>query len=73
MFRELAPGLTAQEISPDPALLYQVLRRVTLRSLGTLSTDALCARLSDAPQVLCVVNRRKTAQDLFAALPAAGR
>ena len=72
LFRELAPGLTAQEISPDPALLYQVLRRVTLRSLGTLSTDALCARLSDAPQVLCVVNRRKTAQDLFAALPAAG-
>ena len=72
LFRELAPGLTAQEISPDPALLYQVLRRVTLRSLGEISVDGLCAKLVDAPQVLCVVNRRKTAQELFAQLPPEG-
>lgn len=72
LFQELAPGLTAQEISPDPALLYEVLRRVTLRSLGEIPVDALCSRLAAAPQVLCVVNRRKTAQDLFAALPTEG-
>ena len=72
LFQELAPGLTAQEISPDPALLYEVLRRVTLRGLGEISAEALCSQLADAPQVLCVVNRRKTAQELFAQLPSEG-
>lgn len=72
LFQELAPGLTAQELSPDPAFLYQVLRRVTLQDLGTVSMDALCDRLRNAPQVLCVVNRRKTAQDLFDQLPTEG-
>ena len=34
--------------------------------------DALCEQLAAAPQVLCVVNRRKTAQELFAQLPQEG-
>lgn len=45
---------------------------MTRQDLGTLSAEALCAQLSSAEQVLCVVNRRKTAQDLFAQLPAEG-
>ena len=61
LLQELAPGLTAKELSPDPAHLYEVLRRVTRQDLGTLSAEALCAQLSSAEQVLCVVNRRKTA------------
>lgn len=72
LLQELAPGLTAKELSPDPAHLYEVLRRVTRQDLGILSAEALCAQLSSAEQVLCVVNRRKTAQDLFAQLPAEG-
>lgn len=72
LFQELAPGLKAQEISPDPALLYKVLRRVTLRGIGSLSADALCGQLAEVPQVLCVVNRRQTAQELFAQLPPEG-
>ena len=72
-FQTYAPGLRAREISPDPALLYQVLRRVTLQDLGSLSQQELCQRLTSSPQVLCVVNRRKTAQELFAQLPPEGR
>ena len=72
LFQEIDPSLTAQEISPDPARLYEVLRRVTLRDGGKLSMDALCEQLAAAPQVLCVVNRRKTAQELFAQLPQEG-
>lgn len=72
LLQELAPGLTAKELSPDTAHLYEVLRRVTRQDLGILSAEALCAQLSSAEQVLCVVNRRKTAQDLFAQLPAEG-
>lgn len=73
LFRQkLHSPLTFREISPDPAQLYEVLRRVTLRDLGSLAQDALQERLTQHEQVLCVVNRRKTAQELFAALPAEG-
>ncbi len=72
LFQEIAPGLTAEEISPDPEQLYETLRRVTLQDLGALSQEALVNRLCSHPQVLCVVNRRKTAQELFAQLPTEG-
>ena len=71
-FHEFAPELSLQEIVPEPARLYEVLRRTTLCDLGEVSQEALAAQLSAQPQVLCVVNRRKTAQELFAALPTEG-
>lgn len=72
LFRRFAPELHPQEITPDTGHLYEVLRRTTLQDLGTLPLDAFAARLAQHPQVLCVVNRRKTAQQLYAALPAEG-
>ena len=72
-FQKLAPELHPQEITPEPARLYEVLRRTTLCDLSELPQEALTAQLAALPQVLCVVNRRKTAQELFAALPAEGR
>lgn len=73
LFRQtLHSPLLFREISPAPAQLYEVLRRVTLQDLGTLASDILQERLTQHEQVLCVVNRRKTAQELFAALPAEG-
>ena len=72
LFRRFAPELHPQEITPDAARLYEVLRRTTLQDLGTLPQEEFAARLADHPQVLCVVNRRKTAQQLYAALPAEG-
>ena len=72
LFRRFAPELHPQEITPDAARLYEVLRRTTLQDLGTLPQEEFAARLANHPQVLCVVNRRKTAQQLYAALPAEG-
>ena len=72
LFRRFAPELHPQEITSDAARLYEVLRRTTLQDLGTLPQEEFAARLADHPQVLCVVNRRKTAQQLYAALPAEG-
>ena len=72
LFREFAPEQPLRELSPDPDLLYQVLRRVTLGDLGTVSYEALVGQLKEHEQVLCVVNRRKTAQALFSALPQDG-
>ena len=72
LFREFAPEQPLRELSPDPDLLYQVLRRATLGDLGTVSYEALVGQLKEHEQVLCVVNRRKTAQTLFTALPQDG-
>ena len=52
--------------------MYSALRRTEIRDLGSISTDELCSRLQAHEQVLCVVNRRKTAQELYAALPYSG-
>lgn len=49
-----------------------MLRRTTLQDLGTLPQEEFAARLANHPQVLCVVNRRKTAQQLYESLPAEG-
>lgn len=72
LFQKICSPLISKEISPAPEQLYEVLRRVTLQDLGTLEQSVLEERLSSHEQVLCVVNRRKTAQSLFAALPPEG-
>ena len=61
-FRQFAPELPLQEIVPDTATLYTTLRRTTLCDAGELTLEALTSQLCALPQVLCVVNRRKTAQ-----------
>ena len=57
---------------PDTAALYTTLRRTTLCDAGELTQEALTAQLCALPQVLCVVNRRKTVQEVYAALPTEG-
>ena len=71
-FRQFAPELPLQEIVPDTATLYTTLRRTTLCDAGELTLEALTSQLCALSQVLCVVNRRKTAQEVYAALPAEG-
>ncbi len=72
LFAEFAPDLPMREIIPDPAKLYETFRRTTLYHAGTLSQEALASQLTAMSQVLCIVNCRKTAQDLCSNLPAEG-
>ncbi len=72
LFAQIAPGLSMQEICPDPAGQYSFFRRTELRFLDELSQELLGERLADAKRVLCVVNRRKTAQELYGSLPEEG-
>ena len=72
LFAQLAPELSQREICPDVAGMYDALRRTEIRDLGSVATDALTKRLCAHKQVLCVVNRRKTAQELYSALPPEG-
>ena len=71
-FKEFGNGMGGREIVPNKELLYQVLKRNTICDLGVISSENLGEQLTKAEQVLCVVNRRKTAQELYAALSAEG-
>ena len=73
LFREFAPGCPVREIMEAPESLYQYFRRTTLQQAGELPEDALAAQLCATLQALCVVNRRATAQSLYAQLPPEGR
>lgn len=72
LFRELAPALSMEELCKDDGALFAAFRRTTLQNLGCVSQEAMGQRLQTHEQVLCVVNRRKTAQALFAMLPKEG-
>jgi CRISPR-associated endonuclease/helicase Cas3 len=54
-----------REIAPEPERLYRALRRVTVEPLGELDDATLAGRLAEQPQVLCIVNNRRHARDLY--------
>jgi len=71
-FREFAPSLVRRELCTDPKSVFTALRRVSFELAGTLSADELAARLMAQNQVLCIVNRRAGAQEVFALLSGEG-
>lgn len=72
IFAEFAPGLTAQELCPEPKQQYLAFRRTHLQFYGKIAQDVLSQELSSHDQVLCIVNRRKTAQEIYQSLPKDG-
>ena len=73
LLQTLAPEMAVQEICPHTQALYAALRRTTLVNLGCVEQEELCDQLRQHEQMLCVVNRRSTAQTLYDALPQEGR
>ena len=53
------------EIIPDPGALHRDLRRVRAENLGQQGDDALVARLQEHERVLCIVNTRRHAKEIF--------
>ncbi|MDD6034443.1 MAG: CRISPR-associated helicase Cas3' [Oscillospiraceae bacterium] len=72
LFDDLAPGLSIQEICPDLSQQVLAFRRTTLQNLGERGEEEIGSALADTRRVLCVVNRRKTAQELYKTLPREG-
>ena len=54
-----------REIVPDAPALYEALRRVQVSDLGRLDDGEIAARLQEHEQVLCIVNTRGHARELF--------
>jgi CRISPR-associated endonuclease/helicase Cas3 len=71
---ELAGLGEARELAPDPVRLYRELDRVTVRLPASPAErhtwDEIAAELSEHEQVLCIVNRRDDAAELWRLLPA---
>lgn len=56
-----------RELAPEPRTLYGALKRVTVERLASPVEDAVIeARFAHATQMLCIVNSRAHARDLFA-------
>lgn len=63
-------GLLDQDVKPveiirSPQKLYEAFRRVHVTDLKDISDSGLSARLKKHKQVLCIVNTRKHAQNLY--------
>ena len=63
---EVRQGLEGvREIIADPSELYRAFRRVTVEDVGELSLEHLVRYLRNDDQVLCVVNTRREAREVF--------
>jgi CRISPR-associated endonuclease/helicase Cas3 len=58
------------ELAPNVPQLFAALKRVTVQNAGDLSDGDLADRMADAGQALTIVNTRKHASALFAAISA---
>ncbi len=54
-----------RELAPDPPNLYQRLKRAQIHPTGELDDEALAHRLRESRQVLCIVNTRRHARELY--------
>ncbi len=60
-----SPGLPVRELCPAPVEMYQAFRRVSYVDEGTLSNEELAEMLRERRHVLCIVNSRRQAQELY--------
>lgn len=61
----IMPGYPMRELCPDPEGMYDFFRRVTYKNDGTLTPEELSGRLCSREQVLCIVNTKRLAHDVF--------
>lgn len=64
-FQKYLPGEKMPELCSDTERLFEVFRRTDIQNLGDLTLEQLKERLGSEEQVLCIVNKRKTAQKIY--------
>ena len=65
IFQEFAPDTSIREICPMAQGRWESFRRVSFQQVGTLSWADLAAHLQQQEQVLCIVNTRRAAREIF--------
>ena len=72
LFLQFCPGLKIQELCSEVSQAFRSFGRVTYRDGGRMSDEALAEALIQKNQVLCIVNTRKAAQQIYSLLPREG-
>ncbi|MGN0628068.1 MAG: CRISPR-associated helicase Cas3' [Oscillospiraceae bacterium] len=72
LIHSFCPDINIKEICPNTAELYEHFRRVTFRSGGKMSNEKLAEEFAQQNQVLCIVNSRKAAHEIYSLLPKEG-
>ncbi len=72
VFREFLPQVPVRELCPPDTCRWEAFRRVSFQQTGGLTWDDLAAQLNAHRQVLCIVNTRKAAQEVYGRLDGAG-
>ncbi|MCM1558063.1 MAG: CRISPR-associated helicase Cas3' [Butyrivibrio sp.] len=67
-FQTYIPECRIREICSGTEELFAFFKRNVIKNINSLSAEELEERLCSREQVLCIVNRRKTAQELYQAL-----
>ena len=57
-----------RELAPDPAALYQSLKRVAVEHVGAVGDAEIAERFVSQERMLCIVNSRRHAQALYGAI-----
>lgn len=65
LIHEYAPSISSKELCPDTGALYSALKRTVIKYSGLIPSRELADRLASLDQVLCIVNSRKAAHELF--------
>lgn len=71
-FQVYLPNERIREICSGTEEMFGLFKRNRIKNLDLLSAEELEERLRDQKQVLCIVNRRKTAQELYRKLEGEG-
>lgn len=69
---EFLPDKRIQELCSGTEGLFELFRRTMIQNLGEVSLEQLTEKLLCREQVLCIVNKRKTAQELYENIPEEG-
>ena len=68
IFKEFLPGRPSVELCPPEVFRPELFQRVTFRREGKLSWEAVAERIGGQKQALCIVNSRKSAQQIYGLL-----
>ena len=72
IFTKYLPDVPRRELCPGRSESADVFRRVCFDRLGKITDEELAGRLGGHDRVLCIVNNRRQAQDLWKKLPREG-
>ncbi len=71
-FHKYLPDCSFLEICGGTGRLFTLFKRTTIENLGMIKKEELTEYLAGRKQVLCIVNKRKTVQELYQGLAGEG-